>query len=138
MDTYIPITRDTFRKISDEEEHPRLDLSSDTTQGQIYRFLLNNADRAFRQREIVAGVDVPEGSVGPSLKRLEERGLLEHRDRYWTVMDTEHAVTSAGLLGAASANAVDGGFSDEDINRWMETAVDPLSAYADTDESTDE
>jgi hypothetical protein len=57
-------------------DDPSIDLGPDTTQGAVYRFLLGNADRAFRQREIVEAVDVPEGSVGPTLHRLEERALL--------------------------------------------------------------
>jgi len=44
--------------------------------------------------------------------------------------DAEHAVVSACYLTAATATEVDGGFSDADIEAWMETAVDPI----DTDE----
>ena len=120
----MPISEDEFRTI--DEETPTIDLASDTTQGTIYRYLLENADRAFRQREIVDGVDVPRGSVGPTLKRLERRGLVEHRGRYWKIGDAEHATTSAGLLGAATADELDGGFSDEEIDEWMETAVEPI------------
>ena len=79
----------------------------------MYRVLLEHADQAFRQREIIAAVDVPEGSVGPTLTRLEERGLVEHRDRFWTIADAEHAVASAGYHGAATADDLDGGFSDD-------------------------
>lgn len=122
----MPITRDEFDRI-DDEDGPGPDLSSDTTQGRIYRFLLRNAEKAFRQKEIVETVDVLRGSVGPTLRRLEERGLLDHRQRYWTVADAEHANASAGLLGAASADEIDGGFTDEDVRRWMETAIDPIA-----------
>ena len=111
------------------------DLAPDTTQGAVYRFLLEHADRAFRQREIVDGVDVPEGSVGPTLKRLEEHGLVEHRDRFWTIADAEHAVASAGLHGAATANELDGGFSDDDVEAWMETAVDSIDSVTEKEES---
>lgn len=104
-----------------------LDLLPDTTQGKIYRFLIENAEQAFRQREIVDAVDVPQGSVGPTLDRLEQRGLVIHRGRYWAIADAEHAVASAGLLGAATADEIDGGFSDESVERWMEAAVDPIS-----------
>ena len=97
----------------------------------MYRFLLEHADQAYRQREIVDAVDVPEGSVGPTLKRLEEHGLVEHRDRFWTIADAEHAVASAGLHGAATADDIDGGFSDDDVEAWMETAVDPIDTTTD-------
>lgn len=122
----MPISEEEFRTIDDETLV--IDLGSDTTQGEIYRFLLANADKAFRQREIVDGVGVPRGSVGPTLKRLEQRGLVEHRGRYWKIADAEHASASAGLLGALTADAIDGGFSDEMVDVWMETAVDPVDS----------
>ncbi|MFC7197192.1 MarR family transcriptional regulator [Halosimplex aquaticum] len=87
--------------------------------------MLKNADRAFRQREIVGAVDVPKGSVGPTLARLEAHGVVDHRGEYWSVADADHAVASAGALGAASADDRDGGFSDEEVAAWSETAVDP-------------
>lgn len=120
----MPISEDEFRTI--DEDTPVVDLAPDTTQGRIYRFLLENADKAFRQREIVDAVDVPRGSVGPTLKRLEGHGLVDHRGRYWKITDAEHATASAGLLGAATADEVDGGFSDEEVDAWMEAAVDPV------------
>ncbi|WP_255153128.1 MarR family transcriptional regulator [Halorarius halobius] len=126
----MPISKDEFRSI--DEDGPSLpDLAPDTTQGAVYRFLLEHADQAFRQREIVDAVDVPEGSVGPTLKRLEEHGLVEHRDRFWTIADAEHAVASAGIHGAATADDIDGGFSDDDVEAWMETAVDPIDSTTD-------
>ncbi|GCF16007.1 hypothetical protein Harman_39420 [Haloarcula mannanilytica] len=123
----MPISKDEFRSI--DEDGPSLpDLAPDTTQGTVYRFLLEHADQAFRQREIVDAVNVPEGSVGPTLKRLEQHGLVEHRDRFWTIADAEHAVGSAGLHGGATADELDGGFSDDDVEAWMETAVDPIES----------
>lgn len=130
----MPISKDEFRTIDGEGESIP-DLAPDTTQGKVYRFLVAHADQAFRQREIVAAADVPEGSVGPTLKRLEDHGLVDHRDRFWAVADAEHAVVSAGLHGAASADDIDGGFSDEEVNAWMETAVDPLDDDPDENDS---
>lgn len=132
----MPISNDEFQTI--DEDRPMLDLAPDTTQGKIYQFLLQNADKAFRQREIVDAVDVPQGSVGPTLKRLEQHGLVDHRDRYWKIADAEHAVASAGLLGAATADEIDGGFSDEEIEKWMETAVDPIEARDNDDAGGEE
>ncbi|ERG91285.1 MAG: hypothetical protein J07HQW1_01319 [Haloquadratum walsbyi J07HQW1] len=60
----MPISKDEFRSIN-EDGASLPDLAPDTTQGAVYRFLLEHADQAFRQREIVDAVDVPEGSVGP-------------------------------------------------------------------------
>ena len=127
----MPISRDEFRSI-DEDGENLPDLSVDTTQGTVYRFLLEHADQAFRQREIVTAVDVPEGSVGPTLQRLEQHGLVEHRDHFWTIADAEHAVVSAGLHSATTADEIDGGFSDADVDAWMETAVDPIDNETDS------
>jgi len=121
----MPISKDRFQAI-DEDGSSLPDLGPDTTQGTVYRFLLEHADQAFRQREIVGSVDVPAGSVGPTLQRLEEHGLVEHRDRFWAIADAEHAAASAGLLGTSTADAIDGGFSDDAVETWMETAVDPI------------
>ncbi|WP_206425122.1 helix-turn-helix transcriptional regulator [Halosimplex salinum] len=82
----MPISRDEFQRV-DEDGPPVPDLSAETTQGTVYRFLVEHGDRAFRQREIVDRVDVPAGSVGPTLHRLERHGLVEHRDRFWAVAD---------------------------------------------------
>ena len=129
----MPISKDEFRSI--DEDGPSLpDLAPDTTQGAIYRFLLEHADQAFRQRDIVDAINVPDGSVGPTLKRLEEHSLVEHRDRFWTIMDAEHAVASAGLHSAAAADKIDGDFSDDDIEAWMETAVDSIESVTEQDD----
>jgi len=130
----MPISRDEFRSI-DEDGETLPDLSVDTTQGTVYRFLLEHADQAFRQREIVTAVEVPEGSVGPTLQRLEQHGLVEHRDHFWTIADAEHAAVSAGLHSATTADEIDGGFSDADVNAWMETAVDPIDDETDSTEA---
>lgn len=129
----MPISEAEFQTI--DADTPEIDLSPDTTQGTLYRFLLDNADKAFRQREIAAAVDVPRGSIGPTLKRLERRGLVEHRGQYWKIADAEHATASAGLLGAATADDIDGGFSDDEIAEWMETAVDPVENADEQDDS---
>jgi hypothetical protein len=129
----VPISKDEFRSLG--EDGPSLpDLAPDTTQGAVYRFLFGHADQAFRQGEIVDAVDVPEESVARALNCLEEHGLVEHRDRFWTISDAEHATTSAGVHGAATANDIDDGFSDGDIAAWMETAVDPIGYEIDSDD----
>jgi hypothetical protein len=38
----------------------------------------------------------------------------------------EYAVASAVMHGAATADDIDGGFSDGDIEAWLETAIDPI------------
>jgi DNA-binding transcriptional MocR family regulator len=129
----MPISKDEFQTI--DGDTPDIDLAADTTQGRIYHFLLRNADKAFRQREIAEAVDVPQGSIGPTLARLEQHGLVKHRGRFWAITDAEHALASAGVLGASTADDRDGGFSNEEIETWMETAVDPIDEHDETNTS---
>lgn len=133
-DTPVPIARDEFETIT-EKDGGFIDLSDETTQGRIFQFLLQHADQAFRQRELVAAIDVPQGSVGPTLHRLEQRGLVVHRDRFWAVADTEHAVAAAGNLTAVTADERDEGFTATDVETWMENAVDPIEPLNDTESS---
>ena len=60
----IFISNDEFRCV-DEDGPLLLDLTPDTTQGVVYRFLLGHTDQVICQRRIFNGVDVPKGSVGP-------------------------------------------------------------------------
>lgn len=43
----MPISKDQFNNIVEDGEENLPDLSPDTTQGKIYRFLLENRDKAF-------------------------------------------------------------------------------------------
>lgn len=128
----MPIPRAEFRTLDGNEPPPH--EPSPDTRGTVYRFLLDHADRAFRRSEIVETIGISEDSIGPTLKRLEQCGLVERRDRFWAIADAEHAVASAGLHAAATADEVDGGFSDADIDVWMETAVEPIADDADDDD----
>jgi hypothetical protein len=46
----------------------------------------------------------------------------------------EHAVASAGMHAAATADNIDSGFSDDDIEAWMETAVVPIESETEQDD----
>lgn len=132
----MPIPADEFDAL--DVDSPSIDLSPETTQGTIFRYLLENPDRAFRQRDLVGALDVPKGSIGPTLTRLENHGLVDHRGRYWRIADGEHAVASATALGFETADATDGGFSEEDISAWMESADEPFDGSRDPSEETDD
>ncbi|MCU4802419.1 hypothetical protein OB920_18820 [Halobacteria archaeon HArc-gm2] len=112
--------------MKDEDACRGLDLSPATRHGKVYRFLLENAERTLRKREIVAAVDVPQGSVGPTLKRLGQHDVVDQSGQSWTIADPEHAVASAGFLSSSSTDDIDGGFSDEEVETWMISAVDPI------------
>jgi DNA-binding IclR family transcriptional regulator len=71
----------------------------------ILTFLASNADKAFTPKEIHVETDIPRGSVGAVLSRLEERGLVRHRGEYWAIDDTaeiEKTVTAISTARAAT------------------------------------
>jgi predicted transcriptional regulator of viral defense system len=60
----------------------------------VLEFLVEHADQAFTLKELRETNDVPRGSIGIVLSRLEDRGLVRHRGDYWAVGD-ERAVRDA-------------------------------------------
>lgn len=66
-----------------------MNLSPDTTQGQIYTYLKEHCDKAFRVKELKEEIEVPNGSVSPALNRLNDHGLVIHRGIYWAITDKE-------------------------------------------------
>lgn len=42
------------------------------------------------------------------------------------IADAEHAVTAAELCAVTTADDTDRGFSDGDVEAWMEAAVEPI------------
>jgi len=97
----MPIDIDRF------EEGPLEVLRSGgpTNAEGILTFLASNADQAFTPKEIHVGTDIPRGSVGTVLSRLEERGLVRHRGEYWAIDDTaeiEKTVTAMSTARAAT------------------------------------
>lgn len=119
---HMPIGIDRF----EDEPADVLELQEGTNPHRILRFLAENSDRAFTQTEIHEETDVKRGSVGTVLSRLEERGLVRHRGRYWAIGEDDRLAAFAGALhGTAAARDR---FGDEDWGEWQETAVDPRQA----------
>ena len=73
----LPISKGEFETINESDDSSLPDLSPDTTQGRIYRFLLKNAEKAFHQREIIRGAGAiprPSGrGYAPSLSDISHR-----------------------------------------------------------------
>lgn len=77
----MPISIDRFESEPDET----LDISVGSQPDRILRFLAERPDQAFRQKEIHEETGINRGSVGAVLSRLEDRGLVRHREPYWAV-----------------------------------------------------
>ena len=52
---------------------------------RILEFLASHPEMGFTPSEIHDRVDIPKGSVGPTLQRLAERDLVRHKGSYWAI-----------------------------------------------------
>lgn len=105
----MPISIDRF----DEEPTEVLDLQEGTHPYRILQFLAENNDQAFTQTEIHEATDIKRGSVGAALSRLEDRGLVRHRGRYWAVGEDDRLASFAAQTQASSASTTDDYYGEE-------------------------
>jgi predicted transcriptional regulator of viral defense system len=91
-----------------------LDIKEGTQPHTILTFLMTNDEQAFTQTEIHEATGVPQGSVGVVLSRLEERGLVRHRGRYWAIADDERLASYAAQQSASSSSTTDDYYGDTD------------------------
>jgi DNA-binding IclR family transcriptional regulator len=105
----MPINIDRF----DEEPTEVLDLQEGTQPYQILQFLAEHDDKAFTQTEIHEATDINRGSVGAVLSRLEDRGLVRHRGRYWAIGKDDRLASYAAQTQASSASTNDDCYGEE-------------------------
>lgn len=108
-----------------DPERGRIDLSEDTNASAILAFLAEHPDLGFTPKEIHEATGVARGSVGPTLRRLFEHGLVEHKGDYWAVTDDDRLVAIAGV--ALSMDAVEARFGDDWYGRnpdWADELPD--------------
>lgn len=108
----MPISIDEF------ESHEPGDRR--TNAERVVRFLARNRDKAYKALEIADATGVNENSIHPVLNRLEERGLIRHREPYWAIGDLD-AVRDATMFHSAAA------FLDEELgperrDEWLTAA----------------
>lgn len=115
----MPISADRFEALDEDDGGP----TPGTNAHAILSFLEENADRAFTQSEIAEAMEIPLGSVGPTLVRLREDGRVDHRGTYWRVSDHVSSVDVATEHASATADSHDETAFDHDA--WREHAVDP-------------
>jgi DNA-binding IclR family transcriptional regulator len=99
----MPINIDRF----DEEPTEVLNLQEGTQPYRVLQFLAEHDDKAFTQTEIHEATDIKRGSVGAVLSRLEDRGLVRHRGRYWAVGEDDRLASYAAQTQASSASTTD-------------------------------
>ncbi len=110
----MPIDIDHFETAPENELAARGEEL--TNAEQILSFLAAHDDQAFTPKEIRVATDVPRGSVGVVLSRLEESGLVRHRGEYWAAGDPE--AIDRELTAAATARAAADRFGPEDPEEW--------------------
>ena len=92
--------------------------------GQILRFLAQSPESGFAPREIANHLGLAKGSVGPTLQRLEERGLVRHKEPFWAIGIDPKEVTR--LIQVENAyEQMETRYGSEDFESAKESAVDP-------------
>jgi DNA-binding IclR family transcriptional regulator len=105
----MPISIDRF----DDEPAEILDLQEGTQPYQILQFLAEHSDQAFTQTELHEETGIKRGSVGGALSRLEDRGLVRHRGRYWAIAEDDRLASYAAQMGASSSSTTDDYYGEE-------------------------
>lgn len=121
----MPIDIETFESSSED----RLQRSGETNADRVMRFLAAHPDQAFTQSEIRDATDVKAGGISVVLSRLEDRGLVRHKGNYWALGEGDDVAAYAGMF--ESTRAANDRFGEEDMDEWLEHAVD------DEDEATE-
>lgn len=99
----MPVAFDTY-----DPEDPRVDCAADTNAGRILAFLLSTPGVGYTPGELAAATDVPRGSVGPTLDRLADAGLVRHKEPYWAAVEDERLTAGiAAVLGIEAAAETD-------------------------------
>lgn len=114
----MPIDIETFESSPED----RLQHSGETNADRVMRFLAANPDQAFTQSEIREATGVKAGSISVVLSRLEDRELVRHKGNYWALGKADEVAAYASLV--ESTRAANDRFGEEDIDEWLEHAVD--------------
>ena len=108
----MPIDIERFETEPDDT----LRATGPTNAEVILSFLASHPDQAFTPREIHHETQIPRGSVGVVLSRLEDRELVRHRGEYWAI--EEDADIDRTLTAMTTARAVTDRFGPEDPDEW--------------------
>lgn len=108
----MPIDIDRF------EEGPRehLRAGGTTNAEEILAFLASSPEQAYTPKEIHEATEIPRGSVGVVLSRLEDRGYVRHRGDYWAIAEDEDVEKT--LSAMATARAATDRLGAEDPDEW--------------------
>lgn len=98
-------------------------VTPETNAERIVAFLLENQDQAYRMTEIEEQTGIKRGSIGPTLSRLEEKGIIDHRAKYWRIAENYMASQAAAVYTSEAAVEYDDG-KEFDVSAWAAEAED--------------
>lgn len=127
----MPISRDAFRSVPEAV----LDLGEGTNAHAVASFLAAHPEQAFAPREVAEGADVDPDSIGVVLSRLEDRGLVAHRGRYWAIAEDERLASH--VAAAHGVRAADERFGAEDKDEWLAHAEGAAEDDPEVEDGTD-
>lgn len=97
------------------------DVGSEPTNAErVLGFLARNRDKAYRAVEIADATGVDGNSIHPVLNRLEERGLVRHRQPYWAIGDLEAARDAVTFH--STTEFLDDTLGPEERSEWLRAA----------------
>ena len=117
----MPVNFEEYRETRAGAEGLPVDPSSNAF--RILQFLARRPELGFTPSEIHDHVDVSEGSLNPTLSRLEDRGLVEHESPYWSAAEDDRLAALDGTM--ASMVAFEERHGGDDFDGWHDTDVDP-------------
>ncbi|WP_137291523.1 MarR family transcriptional regulator [Natronorubrum halophilum] len=99
---------------TDFETDRPTDLPDEDTNGRrILEFLAANPETGYRAGELTEELEIPRGSVGTTLSRLESRGLVRHEGQYWAIDPAAYDARTASAIGLKTvAEQFDGDYYD--------------------------
>lgn len=74
-------------------------VAPDSNAYAILSFLAEHPETGFTPSEIHEVTEIPRGSVGTTLRRLEDRELVRHKEPYWAANDRGIEAYEAVLRG---------------------------------------
>jgi hypothetical protein len=129
----MPVRFDEYDEHADDVDWRPTEGSNAAT---VLAFLIRHAGTGFTPGEIAEETGVPTGSVGPTLHRLRERGLVRHREPYWAAAGEDRIAAYEGMLQGMAALSDETDWSDVDAG---EHTVDEeaLAAWRDASDGSD-
>ena len=105
----MPISIDEFESFDPED--------GETNAERVIRFLARHPDKAYRAVEIAESTGVDGNSIHPVLSRLEERGLVRHKEPYWAIGDPDTVRNAMEIHW--TAGVLDGELGGESRKQWL-------------------